>query len=80
MFAASAPEALRQAATTSGLLVGTALRPYALCEPAYSATLSHEFNMVEPEDSMKWWVVQASPDNLISPRLTKSSVSPWPTE
>jgi len=53
ILAASAPETLREAATTSGVLVGSAVRPYALSEPAYAATLSHEFDMVEPEDSMK---------------------------
>jgi endo-1,4-beta-xylanase len=64
MLAASAPETLREAATTSGVLVGSAVRPYALSEPAYAATLSHEFDMVEPEDSMKWWIVRANPDRF----------------
>jgi endo-1,4-beta-xylanase len=64
ILAASAPETLREAATTSGVLVGSAVRPYALSEPAYAATLSHEFDMVEPEDSMKWWIVRANPDRF----------------
>jgi endo-1,4-beta-xylanase len=49
---------LRQAADQSHLLVGTAVRPSLFSEAAYSATLAHEFNMVEPEDVMKWWVVR----------------------
>jgi endo-1,4-beta-xylanase len=52
------PATLRQAATAAGLLVGTAVRPYALSEAAYSQTLGREFNMVEPEDAMKWWTVR----------------------
>jgi len=55
----SAPQvSLRQAAAAAGLLVGTAVRPYALSEAAYSQTLGREFNMVEPEDAMKWWTVR----------------------
>jgi endo-1,4-beta-xylanase len=49
---------LRQAADQSHLLVGTAVRPSMFAEAAYSATLAREFNMVEPEDVMKWWVVR----------------------
>lgn len=54
----AAPYTLRQAAERASLLMGTAVRPYALSEAAYSETLSREFNMVEPEDAMKWWVVR----------------------
>src|ERR1035437_875512 len=49
---------LRQAADQAHLLVGAAVRPSLLSEAAYSATLAREFNMVEPEDVMKWWVVR----------------------
>jgi len=38
--------------------VGAAVRPSLLSEPAYAATIGREFNMVEPEDAMKWWVVR----------------------
>jgi endo-1,4-beta-xylanase len=56
---AAAPSLLlRQAADQAHVLVGTAVRPYLLSDAAYSATLSHEFNMVEPEDAMKWWTVR----------------------
>ncbi len=49
---------LRHAAEQTHLLVGTAVRPTLFSEAAYSATLSHEYNMIEPEDVMKWWVVR----------------------
>jgi endo-1,4-beta-xylanase len=52
---------LRQAVDQSDqahLLVGAAVRPSLFSEAAYSATLAREFNMVEPEDVMKWWVVR----------------------
>src|SRR3954452_8515554 len=51
-----APPLLREAADRAKLLIGSAVRPYALSEAACSQTLGHQFNMVEPEASMKWWV------------------------
>jgi endo-1,4-beta-xylanase len=63
-FAASAPPSLRDAANASGVLVGTAVRPSLLSEAAYSATLSREFNMVEPEDAMKWWMVRPTAERF----------------
>ena len=56
----SSPQTLREAADSSGLLIGTAVRPGLLSESAYSATLGREFNMIEADDAMKWWVVRAS--------------------
>ena len=55
---ASSPHTLREAADSAGMLVGAAVRPSMFSEPAYTATLSHEFNMVEPEVAMKWSVVR----------------------
>jgi endo-1,4-beta-xylanase len=49
---------LRQAADATHLLVGTAVRPGLFLEAAYSATLAREFNLVEPEDAMKWWTLR----------------------
>ncbi len=49
---------LRQAADQAHVLVGAAVRPGLFSEAAYAATLAHEFNMLEPEDAMKWWVVR----------------------
>jgi endo-1,4-beta-xylanase len=54
----SGPQALRESATSAGVLIGTAVRPSLFSEAAYSATLAREFNMIEPEDVMKWWVVR----------------------
>ena len=34
--------------------MGAAARPEQLTEAAYAATLAREFNMLEPEDAMKW--------------------------
>jgi endo-1,4-beta-xylanase len=58
------PVTLRQAADKAGILVGAAVRPSLLSESAYSATLGREFNMVEPEDAMKWWVVRQNADTF----------------
>lgn len=55
---------LREAAQESGILIGTAVRPWALSEVAYASTLAHEFNMVEPEDSLKWEVVHPERDSF----------------
>jgi endo-1,4-beta-xylanase len=51
-------QTLRQAADRSGLLVSAAVRAAQLAEPAYASTLAREFNMLEPEDAMKWWVLR----------------------
>src|SRR5450759_3187678 len=50
-------QSLREAAQASGLLIGTAVRPAQLSEAAYASTLAREFNMLEPEDALKWEVV-----------------------
>lgn len=49
---------LRDAADHAHILIGAAARPSQLSEAAYSATLGREFNMLEAEDVMKWWVVR----------------------
>ncbi len=51
-------QSLRQEADNAGLLIGTAVRPSQLSETAYASTLAREFNMVEAEDAMKWWVLR----------------------
>jgi endo-1,4-beta-xylanase len=50
-------QSLRDAAQGSGMLIGTAVRPARLSEAAYASTLAREFNMLEPEDVLKWEVV-----------------------
>ena len=62
--AVSPNQTLREAADRSGVLVGTAVRPYLLSDPAYSETLDREFNMVEAEDAMKWWTVRQKADGF----------------
>ncbi|MFZ0416615.1 MAG: endo-1,4-beta-xylanase [Candidatus Sulfotelmatobacter sp.] len=54
----SPAQSLRRAADQDGLLVSTAVRPSQLSELAYASTLAREFNMVEAEDAMKWWVLR----------------------
>ena len=55
---------LRQAADAAGILIGTAVRPSLFSEADYASTLAREFNMVEPEDAMKWWVIRRNPDSF----------------
>jgi endo-1,4-beta-xylanase len=57
-FAVPAPLTLREAAQHCGILIGTAVRPAQLSESAYAATLAREFNMLEPEDALKWEVLR----------------------
>jgi endo-1,4-beta-xylanase len=58
----TAPATLRQAADHAGILIGSAVRPWVFSEAGYSSTLGREFNMVEPEDAMKWWTVRPTQD------------------
>jgi len=57
-------QTLREAAMPSGVLVGTAVRPEQLSEPAYAGTLAREFNMLEPEDVMKWETIHPAPETF----------------
>jgi endo-1,4-beta-xylanase len=41
--------------------MGTAVRGEQLSEPAYAATLAREYNLVEPEDALKWEVLHPHP-------------------
>ena len=58
------PVSLRNAANHDGVLFGTAVRATQLNEIPYAASLSREFNMVEPEDAMKWWVIRRNQDRF----------------
>ncbi|MFZ0762090.1 MAG: endo-1,4-beta-xylanase [Candidatus Sulfotelmatobacter sp.] len=51
-------QSLRQEAEDADLLIGAAVRPSQLSETSYASTLAREYNMVEPEDAMKWWVLR----------------------
>lgn len=55
---------LREAAQNSGILIGTAARPAQLSEAAYASTLAREFNLVEPEDALKWEVIHPEPNSF----------------
>jgi endo-1,4-beta-xylanase len=57
-FRPAIPEhSLRDAAQAAGMLIGTAVRPSHLSETPYTSMLAREFNMLEPEDALKWEVV-----------------------
>ena len=56
-------QTLRQQANQSGMLVGAAVNPSLFAEGVYAATLTREFNMVEPENMMKWSAIR--PDRSI---------------
>jgi endo-1,4-beta-xylanase len=58
MASVCSAQSLRQEAESAGLLIGTAVRPPQLSETGYASTLAREFNMVEAEDAMKWWVLR----------------------
>ena len=61
---AFAPEpSLREVAESRGMLIGAAVRAAQLSEPAYASTLAREFNMVEPEDALKWEVIHPQPQS-----------------
>jgi endo-1,4-beta-xylanase len=55
---------LRDAADRAGMLVGAAVRPAQLAEPLYAGTLASEFNMLEPEDALKWEVLRPDPESF----------------
>jgi endo-1,4-beta-xylanase len=62
---AGVPEhSLREAAQASGLLIGAAVRPAQLSEAAYASTLAREFNLLEPEDALKWEIVHPAPQTF----------------
>ena len=62
--APTAPDSLREAADRSHMLIGAAVRPAQLSEAAYAATLAREFNMLEPEDALKWEVLRPDPQSF----------------
>jgi endo-1,4-beta-xylanase len=78
VFASASSQTLREAADRSRILVGTAVRPQQLLEPPYAATLAREFNMLEPEDVMKWETIHPTPEAFdFSPgdRLVEFAIS-----
>ena len=58
-------QTLRERADARGVLVGAAVRPsLLLSEPRYAATLAREFNLVEPENDMKWAALRPNRDTF----------------
>src|ERR1043166_2546753 len=51
-------QALREKAFKTGVMIGAAVNVHYLSEAAYASALSREFNMLEPEDAMKWEVLR----------------------
>ncbi len=51
-------QSLRDKAEALGVSIGAAARPSLFSERLYSLTLAREFNMLEAEDAMKWWVIR----------------------
>jgi endo-1,4-beta-xylanase len=62
MASVCSAQTLREAADNAGVLIGAAVRPAQLSEAAYASTLAREFNMVEPEDAMKWRTLRPDAD------------------
>jgi len=60
LFAAATgiAQTLREKASKAGVLIGAAANVHYLSEAGYTSTLSREFNMLEPEDAMKWEVLR----------------------
>src|SRR6266851_1745413 len=57
-------QSLRDHADRIGVLVGTAVNPSKFKESEYNATLAREFNMVEPENVMKWSAIRPAQDKF----------------
>ena len=55
-------QSLRDCADARGILIGAAARPQLFSERLYAYTLARDFNLVEPEDAMKWWVLRPRPE------------------
>jgi endo-1,4-beta-xylanase len=57
-------QTLRGKADRAGVLVGAAVDPRRLSEADYAATLAREFNMVEPENALKWGALRPGRDTF----------------
>src|SRR5947209_754254 len=58
----SAAGTLRQAAEARKLLVGTAVFPEGLQDEAYAGLVAREFNVLTPENAMKWDALHPQPN------------------
>lgn len=57
-------QSLRQGADAAHILIGTAVRPEQFSESLYSRTLAREFNLLEPENAMKWEALRPARDQF----------------
>ena len=57
-------QSLRDAADKRSILVGAAVNPRLFGEDLYASTLANEFNMVEPENVMKWAAIRPVQDKF----------------
>ena len=57
-------QSLRDEADRKRILIGAAVNPELFPEAPYASTLAREFNMVEPENEMKWGAVRPAPDKF----------------
>lgn len=56
------PTTLRQAAAAHHIKMGTAVASFRLSEPKYAEVLAAQFSQVEPENEMKFALVEPAPD------------------
>ena len=66
---------LRGDAEKRRVLVGAAVNPALFAEATYAATLTREFNMVEPENMMKWGAIRPDRNTFTSSLAIKWSTS-----
>jgi endo-1,4-beta-xylanase len=57
-------QSLREQADRNGILIGAAVNPARFTEALYAATLAREFNMVEPENAMKWGAIRPNRESF----------------
>lgn len=61
LAAPSLAQTLREEADRRGLLLGAAARAYLLTEDRYVGALAREYNLLEPENELKWEAVHPAP-------------------
>jgi endo-1,4-beta-xylanase len=57
-------QSLRDDADRRRILMGAAVNPALFAEGPYASTLAREFNMVEPENVMKWGAIRSAQDKF----------------
>jgi endo-1,4-beta-xylanase len=69
LFFATSPsitfaQSLRDDADRRSILIGAAVNPALFAEEPYASTLAREFNMLEPENEMKWGRIRPAEDKF----------------